>query len=344
MGCVSSRNPPKKGSTVKTTDLFVPELKELAGMLKTALEKNFETVETAVVKCPDLKKWGLAASGICGDPRIADVGGIPNIMDYEHHKEVFHIPTIASQCDLPGAYVFGAGAASSKVVGQNAELMPTEHVKACCRKSKYAKVLEDGSSTMEDYHSSDFGLMANLVACKGEQGDVVMVRAKVRKGKENFVTCMRRGLLNILEDTKSQYHIGIGGVFKVLKGKINAHVMPDFKKEYKIGEPGWTDDRNIHYEMGPDLTCMSIFVTGDPSITEENPYGLDLRLEHTHFFSQSKKEGGHYHFDTTPKEVEYLAYFIPVPKLYRIDNPYPRDRKKKAAAAKIANETSGEEI
>lgn len=37
--------------------------------------------------------------------------------------------------------------------------------------------------------------------------------------------------------------------------------------------------------------------------------------------SQTINEGGHYHEDTTPDEVEYEAYFNVASVLYRIDRP-----------------------
>ncbi|GAB5366522.1 hypothetical protein AAMO2058_001150500 [Amorphochlora amoebiformis] len=327
MGCSSSRST----DDVQFAKLYVPELKELATMLEGALKENFDEVETKVVDCPDLTKWGLAAPGIGGDPRIIDIGGVPNLLDPTYHGETFHIPNIALDVGLKGAYIYGAGAASSKVVGVNAELMPTEHVSKNCRCSRYSKVEKDGSHIMEKYDSSDIGLLANLVACKGEKGPVVMVRVKKRTGKENFVTCMRVGLEKALKsaDSKENRQIGIGGVFKVVEGKVRGHVMPDFKPTVMVDGPE-VEEWLQFYEMGPDLTCMSVFLTGDPTKTQDNPHGLDLRLEHTHFFSQSKPEGGHYHFDTTAENVEYVGYFIPVPTVYRVKNAFKREREKES--------------
>ena len=47
---------------------------------------------------------------------------------------------------------------------------------------------------------------------------------------------------------------------------------------------------------------------------------FDLRVEHTHCFSDHG-EGGHYHYDTTPTDVEYHGYYTLAEKLYRIDRP-----------------------
>ncbi len=41
-------------------------------------------------------------------------------------------------------------------------------------------------------------------------------------------------------------------------------------------------------------------------------------MEHTHCFSEHG-DSGHYHYDTTPDEVEYEGYFVPAETIYRID-------------------------
>lgn len=48
--------------------------------------------------------------------------------------------------------------------------------------------------------------------------------------------------------------------------------------------------------------------------------GYDLRVEHFHCFSDHG-QGGHYHFDVTPKDVEYRGYFVLAESIYRIDQP-----------------------
>lgn len=48
--------------------------------------------------------------------------------------------------------------------------------------------------------------------------------------------------------------------------------------------------------------------------------GLDMRIEHFHCFSEHG-DGGHYHYDVTPDEVEYRGYFTLPEYVYRIDKP-----------------------
>lgn len=59
-----------------------------------------------------------------------------------------------------------------------------------------------------------------------------------------------------------------------------------------------------------DLTTTSLF----------HLQGLDLRIEHFHCFSDHG-EGGHYHYDVTPDDVQYTGFFSLAEKLYRIDRP-----------------------
>lgn len=65
--------------------------------------------------------------------------------------------------------------------------------------------------------------------------------------------------------------------------------------------------------MRAPVICLSVFLSRDTS-------NMGLRLEHTHFYSQHG-DGGHYHFDTTPKEVEYEAYLVPAEEVFRINPP-----------------------
>ena len=48
--------------------------------------------------------------------------------------------------------------------------------------------------------------------------------------------------------------------------------------------------------------------------------GLDLRVEHGHGWGENS-QGGHYHYDTTPDEVEYLGYYNLAEFCYRVDKP-----------------------
>ncbi|KAI1285889.1 Ester hydrolase C11orf54 -like protein [Halotydeus destructor] len=103
----------------------------------------------------------------------------------------------------------------------------------------------------------------------------------------------------------------MGGVFLIKSGKAKIHVMPDFSKTPLTSD----DDVNNwlkFFECEAPLVCLSTLHS-----TES---GLDLRMEHTHCFS-NHGQGGHYHYDTTPDEIEYEAYYNVAETLHRIDRP-----------------------
>ncbi len=207
-------------------------------------------------------------------------------------------------------FIIGAGAGPFHVVGVNSELMPNlsyENEKVV-NKTFYAKVDEEGGCICEAVpgNSTDCALMANLFGSDGDPGDVLKIVATTRIGKENFTGAIQE----ILKAEYGERAVSLGGVFLIRRGKANLHVMPDFSTEPL--ESSQMKEWLRFYEMRAPLVCLSTFHSVDP--------GLELRMEHTHCFS-GHGEGGHYHFDSTPEEVEYEAYFNTAKVIYRIDQP-----------------------
>ncbi|EDQ90541.1 uncharacterized protein MONBRDRAFT_20550 [Monosiga brevicollis MX1] len=296
---------------VVSRDFHVPSLDEVAGVFEAGLRANFATATASVVDCPDLTQapFHLASEGICGSPRLADVGGVPNLVPLVNRDKVYNFVDVAKQIDLPGAFFLGAGAGSSRLAGVNCEMMPNTHIATHTIKSYFAKVdPEDGSMVLNPYSSNEFGLLGNFLASEGRPGKVIKVEAETRTGDKNFVTCMREALHAHFGDAMP---VAIGGSFVIEAGNAKLHVMPDFSKT-----PLQSDDEVAQwlkfYECQPPLTCLSVFVSHDP--------GMDLRVDHTHCFSQHG-QGGHYHYDVTPKAVKYTGYFVVAEKVFRVDAP-----------------------
>nr|XP_015223292.1 PREDICTED: ester hydrolase C11orf54 homolog isoform X1 [Lepisosteus oculatus] len=300
-------------------ELFVPKLEELSEVLQNGLKENFADVHVSVVECPDLSQdpFRFPAKGICGKPRITDVGGVPYLIPVAQLDKVYDMDTVAKEVELPGAFILGAGATSSKSVGMNAELIPLVRTEndgmSAVNGSYYASInpvddkclLEKYSDKFKDF---GFGLLANLYACEGKSGKVIEVKASRRTGAISLVTSMRK----TLEIHYNDKYIAMGGTFVIQKGKAKTHVMP---REFSACPLRTGEEVNKwlkHFEMSAPLICQSVLVSQDP--------GLDLRLEHTHCFSHHG-EGGHYYTDTTPDTVEYLGYFLPAEFVYRIDRP-----------------------
>ncbi|XP_033108492.1 ester hydrolase C11orf54-like [Anneissia japonica] len=305
----------EKELKVDSRKLFVPDKQELCKVLVEGLKENFADASVSVVDCPDLTQlpFTLASPGLCGNPRLADVGGVPNLIPLANKEKKYDIEKVAELVDLPGAYVLGAGAGCYQFFNFNCEMMANIKTKGgqsnerrnCTRISKVNP--EDGSCVLQTCETTCFSLMANLFLSDGKPGKVIKVRASKRTGEENFVTCMRKTLAKKYGDKT----VGLGGTFLIEQGKAKFHVMPDYSKT----PLNTNDDVNNwlkFYEMMSPLVCFSCFLSHDP--------GLDLRLEHSHGFGHHGV-GGHYHYDVTPDEVVYEAYYQVAETIYRVDAP-----------------------
>ncbi|XP_030009332.1 ester hydrolase C11orf54 homolog [Sphaeramia orbicularis] len=306
-------------SRTQKVRLHVPDLEELSTVLQVGLQSSFAEVQVRVVDCPDLTQdpFQFPVKGLCGSPRITDVGGVPYLVPLVHKDKEYDMNAVAKEVELPGAFMLGAGAVASRIVGMNAELMPLVLTEAEGRPAVNASFFSsidpiDGRCCQEKYSErfSDcsFGLLANLYACQGDPGKVIEVRAKKRTGVLSLVTSLRK----TLENAYPEDSLALGGTFIIQKGTAKIHIMP---RQFSSCPLNTDEDVNSwlrHLEVHAPLICQSVLVSRDP--------GLDLRLEHTHCFSRHG-DGGHYYIDTSPDVVDYLGYFVPAEFVYRIDRP-----------------------
>ncbi|XP_068600671.1 ester hydrolase C11orf54 homolog [Brachionichthys hirsutus] len=298
--------------------LHAPDLEELRGVLQAGLKNNFAEVQVSVVDCPDLTQdpYQFPAKGLCGSPRITDIGGVQNLLSSVKINKEYDMNVISKQLELPGAFILGATRGPGNILGFNAEvitLILTElEGKPAVNSSHYTCIGPDGKCQQGKYSdkTSDckIGPLGNLYACEGKPGKVVEVRAKKRTGNHSLVTALRKTLRESYPDKS----LALGGTFLIQKGKAKVHLMPREVAPCPVKTPDKANDYLRIFEVNAPLICPTVLVSKDPDI--------DLRVEHTHCFSRHG-EGGHYHIDTTPDTVEYLGYFMPAEFVYRIDEP-----------------------
>ena len=68
------------------------------------------------------------------------------------------------------------------------------------------------------------------------------------------------------------------------------------------------------YEAGPELTCMSVLVSDDPTGGD-----LGMMLEHTHFFRRDGSEAGHFEEGVTKEDMKYVGYFTPAASVIKVN-------------------------
>uniref|UniRef100_A0A8B9PWN5 Chromosome 11 open reading frame 54 n=1 Tax=Apteryx owenii TaxID=8824 RepID=A0A8B9PWN5_APTOW len=240
-------------------------------VLQKGLKENFADAQVSVVDCPDLTQepFNFPAKGICGKPRIADVGGVPYLLPLVQKEKVYDLNIVAKDIELPGAFILGAGAASSRILGVNAELIPIVQAKSekkpAVNGSYIAQINPaDKGCLLEKYSSKytdcEFGLLANLYASEGQPGKVIEVKANERTGELNFVSCLRQ----ILEKHYGEKPVGMGGTFIIQKGKAKIHVMPP---EFSACPLNTDEDVNNwlkFFEMKAPLVCQPVIVSRDP--------------------------------------------------------------------------------
>ena len=290
-----------------------PSLSEVCISFQKSLSNNFAECEVEVVECPDLTQapWSLALPGLGGQPRIADVGGVPNLIPSVKLDKQYNLDEVAGLCDTTRGMVIGPSAVASKLVGKNAELVnniSTGDDNDRSTRSKYTLITDEEKDLYQcrDYPHREFGLLGNLFLCQGLPGHVIHVTASKRTGADNFISCLNKGLGADFADP-----VAVGGTFLLTDGKSRQHVMPGFSCTPLTSDED-VDNWLHFFEMSGPLTHTSVFVSRDP--------GLDLRLEHSHCFS-NHGDGGHYHEDTTPDTVSYEAYFNVAEWIYRVDAP-----------------------
>ncbi|KAK1996228.1 DUF1907-domain-containing protein [Colletotrichum falcatum] len=312
---------------VEKFPLAPPSLEELAEQLKAPLAANYEHASVSVVRCPDLRSapFHLAAEGLSGDEKIADVGGQPNLFPRPRLDAIWSIPDLARHMEMSPerGSLIGAGAGPFHVIGQNSELAPnlswSGGIDSVDNQSRVIRIERGtGAVRVGTSPSVDCGLMANLYGSLGEPGPVLKITAKGRRGAEkSFTECIRKGLRAAYGSDRT---VSLGGVFVVRAGKATYHIMPDFPPEERLP---FKDRKEVEkwltfHDFDSPVVGLSVLHSEDPGSR------MGLRMEHTHAFSPlGKNAGGHYHYEAEGEEqvTEYEGYFNTGKTIYRIDRP-----------------------
>jgi len=284
--------------------------------------------------------------------KIVDIGGVPNLLNPEFHNISYSIDDIVQSIEIDrksatNVAIFGASAADAVYLQTNGELMPVESViygsDGCGDRTigSFSAIIDQSRESvgggnenlrnengccckLQRYNHSRIGFLGNLFVCEG-QGDtagsnrpLLKIIASKRKDESiNFVSAIR----NCLKELYPEEGIGLGGIFTMKAGRFKAHVMPDFKDSVMEDGPEVNEWLEF-FEFDSNATFLSVLVSQDPSINQS----MNLRLEHTHFYNEKTKQGGHYHHDTTPETVIYEGYFTFADSIYRIENAFDRSR------------------
>jgi len=308
----------------KVADFPKVDLAEVAGALRSGLVGNFANVNVDLVSCPDLREIGVASSGLCGSTALLEFGGEPYAHNPKYRGTNVSIEAMLDGSGVANAKVFGAAMADAAAIGGNCGEMISNTDPRAENLSRVARVGENRECIAERYTASTCGPIANLFVSEGLPGEVIRVEVRQRIGDQISLTqAMRKALESICGDNS---HLGMGGVFELVAGKVRSHVMPNYDclvdGYYDTDKEQVVRDFLQFYEhMGPGLLFFCALWTGDPS-------GGDLNLrpsgEHTHFYhpDDAVQQAGHYHGDVTPNDVHYRGFFNLAQRIIRFGDIY----------------------
>ena len=316
---------------MKRVELWSPPLEELAPVVRDGMQANYAVVDVEVTDCPDLRTLGCASPGIGGSTILLEVGGEPYAHNPSYRHVTFDMAEMASDCGQAVGSIFGAGMAYPGVLdGHCGEVIATLQAGRVNR-SKVARVGRQRECIVEPYASTRHSGLSNLFLSEGRTGPVLKVSVEKRIGSERSFTQTLRKSLQAHPDIGADgappgaRQVGMGGVFVVEAGQIRSHIMPDYEciahHYYDTeAEEVVAEFLQFYEHMGPDLLCLAVFWTGDPT-------GGQLHLresgEHTHFFHKGDlNQAGHYHYDVSPDTIRYTGYFNVAAELARIGDIY----------------------
>ena len=172
----------------KSAAFWKPELSVVAGVLQAGLSDHFSFVDASVVDCPDLRKIGASASGMCGSTKLIEFGGEPYAHNPKYRGTRFDIGDVLAACEMPGASVFGAGMADAAVNNGHCGEMICNALAGDTNLSQVARVGADRQCVVERYESLSCGPIANLFVNDGSGGQVVRIEVKTRIGEQISLT------------------------------------------------------------------------------------------------------------------------------------------------------------
>lgn len=310
-------NIPVDDQREKLVETIEKTMKEIYQNVKIRLVSDDEAASMDLSGAP----WHLASKNLGENGFFCQLGGAKNVEMKKGHHIRFDISSALDQLAIRNeeTLVIGPGAADRTCLSINGELivnLTMDQYNKVVRQRSYSSIVSNGQAEQNSYESQTCGpfqhLMISSVKSKPTgilfEIDVEQRLSDENEEENNFISVLRRSLKEF-----STKPMGLGGIFRIEKGTIKAHVMPDFLDE-DLTTKDQVDQWLKFYDMNAPLNCFSVVLTDDI-----NKSGF--RLEHSHFFSEHG-QAGHYHFDTTPKDVRYRGYFLVCTEAILIDPVY----------------------
>ncbi|XP_011636290.1 ester hydrolase C11orf54 homolog [Pogonomyrmex barbatus] len=310
---------------------------KLAAAVENELSTSFGKVTAEWVDCPDLTQepFNLAAPGLGGDTAILDIGGISNVYPEHIESKIYHFENIFKHlnCNQNDIFIIGGGLSrrlSDNHLGNlimNATFSPTEN-RMVKNKTLFAFVDEarnnDVKFTLEMLTNPlpKCHMYGNFFVNQGLREQVLKVEAKERYGRD-FIDALQHAFSRIYPDKHYLELTGCGGVFMVKNARVVHHVMQNNWCSLFYNKLTIEKESLRYWSVKTPVIALTTFLNTDRHTVIRNSKFEDLFLTRFQVHSYSNNCGGYYHkAEDDEKAIEYLGYFSPATKLYRID-PVP---------------------
>ncbi|XP_011341829.1 ester hydrolase C11orf54 homolog [Ooceraea biroi] len=332
--------PDEKESTI--FDLQVPDPRTVVDVMNRRLRTDFREVTVDWIACPDLRRFGFVAPGLCGNPALFELGSLSYLLPTPRPNKTYNFRNLLGQFKLTNRhnFIIGAGKHSDPRYYDISELYanfmfspasPTDGSMEIENDSFAVWRLRnyDWSRTLYDINPT-CEIQGNFFLSEGRLGRVFKVTAHYPTGTLDFVSAIQI-LLPLMKNEGDPRMIGLGGII-FLNDNIPTlhHVTPSCYSLSNLHTMNQVQEW-LQYKttLEPVTAIGTIMSEGGyyknlcPSSTE-NPY-----ITKSHFHSRMPSgSGGHLYtdfVDNNYSDAYYVGFFSFAEKLYCVDPPSHQD-------------------
>ncbi|KAK7602508.1 hypothetical protein V9T40_008097 [Parthenolecanium corni] len=298
--------------TYEETSLNVPPLEDILNALRHGLPKYFAEVDVNIVECPDLTlpPYNLAGRGLGGGEFVSQIGDVSYVLPNTRRDKIYDFKNVAKAINSNPAFIIGAGGGNwcrrNTFSEMFMNILVSEKSVRNLSKELFSKdeTLNGVVAEASDVDNSIFSCLGNIFVSRGEPGPVIQIVCK-RRTKENNLP---ESIIAAIKEKFSQ-PIAFGMVFQMIRGKAIHHVARTFAQNVNNAAA------SEQFLLIPEIEAP--FISLGTILTSNLP---DCNVAPFHFHSYNNNFfGGHYRWDITPEEAEYVAFLKPGKKFCLID-------------------------
>ncbi|XP_036139623.1 ester hydrolase C11orf54 homolog isoform X2 [Monomorium pharaonis] len=218
--------------------LHVPTLPAVRDVLQEGMSLFFRELKIDIAACPCLTKppYNLAGMGLCGNPSLIQIGGLPKFMTNPHQNintAQWNIREVLSDtCN--DSFIIGAGYAAKPYMPFNGHLIMNAMYRAPANITNASHIVF--ADTSRGYFRTEkinnpsqmiCSFMGDFFVSEGRQGNVLRVRAKNAIDKRYNIISIMQAILCKHYFVERNCRVALGGILKMRQGRVAHSIMPE---------------------------------------------------------------------------------------------------------------------